>query len=422
MKKIFNFLNIDKSLYGLTFEKIFINYFALLFISAIILLITNKDWVFNILFPLSIWGLLFKYRANYVKYNTIDVLWILHLFWIFQTWLFNDFPHKSTIVFYTIISHITYMMAYWISRKSSISYLDLIIRQSFLPFLFASIIGIYCFLYRPDWYMTMISNQAIEASIYTTDENVFTDAFRLRSIFGDAYTMSYFSALMLIFLSFYCVKMKWKNDNYNGSYITMLIIISIIVIVFCMMRAPIVCALLGFCLSLLMRRKLIRYFLIALIITPCVNILVNITFSKIDPNTEEYVKTKITSVTGKGNDEFVKERLFLMKTEDTLFGDGVGRHSVRADFYIPGTMLPDGEYMKIIQEEGYIGLLITILIFGIGLIKGLKNFTHLYLETTIILMLFICMIGANPLSTANKHCFIYWIALGQISKYFNKSV
>lgn len=399
--------------------KIFVNYFWLYSISAVVLLLTKYDWVFNIGFPLVIWGMLYKSRSTLVNGNIIDYLWFANFIWIIFTWAINDFPHQGVIIFYTFITHITYMFVYWISRKTDTNYVYLVIRHSFTPLFITSVLGIILFFLRPSWYLASIQQKAEGAGV-TYDESVFSDMFRLRSIFGDAYALAYFSAITLIFLCFYIIKGHWRKESMSPYYLSILVIVLVIVSLLCMMRAPAFCAVIGFLFAITQSKKsstILKVFVVTIVMSIVAYRAIS---TIVDSAVSDFLVEKI-EVFFDDDDDYVGYRFHLMSVEETLFGDGVGRHSVRADYYNPNTMLPDGEYMKILAEEGYIGLILIIVLFAAGLLYSLNHRKKLYLEASLLIMLFICMIGANPLSTANKHCFIYWLALGQISHYFDRS-
>ena len=127
----------------------------------------------------------------------------------------------------------------------------------------------------------------------------------------------------------------------------------------------------------------------------------------------EFLLTKLSSFS---EDGVFHDRLFLQQQSMTLFGEGFGRYgAISETFGMPS--IPDGEYMKIIAEQGYIGLTIIILMFSIAIIKSFRFFKYLYFEFSLLIMLLLCMVGADPLSIFDKHCFLFWLALGQISNY-----
>ena len=100
-----------------------------------------------------------------------------------------------------------------------------------------------------------------------------------------------------------------------------------------------------------------------------------------------------------------------------MIGDGVGRHNMYADKYNPMTSMRDGEYVKMLQEQGYVGFSIFILLIALSLLKTFYHFKYLAFEFAVIVMLLISMIGANPISTGDKHPLIYWMIIAQIANF-----
>ena len=188
-----------------------------------------------------------------------------------------------------------------------------------------------------------------------------------------------------------------------------------------MQRGPIVCSLLGLVVSIYYGykykgNKLIfqTFFCSCFVGIIAIPLFVN----QIDKDTTAFMVSKVVQVTD-NSDEFVEYRLYLDKGNTEIVGDGVGRHDLHADKYNPDTSIRDGEYMKIIQEQGYIGLWLFLLLLTVCLMVCVGNFKILSLEMCIIIMLLICMIGANPLSTIDKHSIIYWLAFGQIARCYD---
>ena len=131
-----------------------------------------------------------------------------------------------------------------------------------------------------------------------------------------------------------------------------------------------------------------------------------------------YYAEKILSMTQEGS-SLASERLFLNQQQGgfDMVGDGVGRHNMYADKYPPNYSMRDGEYIKLITEQGYIGFVFYGLLIGLALLKCIKHFKYLGFEFAILLMLLISMIGANPISTSDKHPLIYWMIIGQIANF-----
>lgn len=348
--------------------------------------------------------------------NIFDLLWILNFIWIIFTWTFNDYPHKGILILRCFSTQIAYMMTYWIARKSTFNYLKGIIETSYIPLTITCVIGIYCFFFPPTWYQAITDRYIASKDIYMT-ETLIAELSRLRSIFDSPYTLSYFISMTLIYEWFCMIK---KERQFTTKYMIFIgLLISTMILA--MMRAPIVCSLLSFILAIFygLRYKKSSSTTRKMIIALSIGLIgVFVVVKSLDDSFTKHIFSKYNSVTNEGGN-FLMERLFLMNVEMTLEGDGTGRHAIYADKYPPNYSLRDGEYMKIIAEQGYIGFTIIILLFSLGLIKSFFNLKNLSFEFCLICMLFITMIGANPLSTADKYPIIFWLALGRISTYKN---
>ena len=185
-------------------------------------------------------------------------------------------------------------------------------------------------------------------------------------------------------------------------------------------RSAIVSIALGFCIAVYYSFKYTKlanlskmYVLIAFSIVTCIFSIAHMSDAQ-----KLFYLNKVDSFTQSGSD-LAKERLVLNKHKRTyeFMGDGVGRHNMYADKFNPRTSMRDGEYMKILTEQGYGGAFILALIAFYSLAKCLKNFRYLSFELSIMLMLLISMIGANPISTFDKHPIIYWMVLAQIANF-----
>jgi hypothetical protein len=306
------------------------------------------------------------------------------------------------------------MLAYWIGRFDLSDNLRKIITCSYKPLVIMCIIGILFFLNPPSWY-----NSAIEEYLYNTYGNDYTyesalEFYRLRSIFPTTYSLTYFANIVLIFLWFCLI--QGKKIKGRSSYLYAFIFLLLITSVLAMMRAPTMCSLLSLFVAVIygMKYKNVGSTTVKVILAVSIVILIGIfIINNVSSSLLEFLSEKITSVT---SSDLVNTRLKAVDYNYSLLGDGVGRHSIYTSH---SQCIPDAEYIKLIVEQGYIGLAIFAAIFAIGIIKAIKHFKYLYLELCLIIMVLICMIGADPISTYDKHPFLFWLALGQISAYRN---
>lgn len=391
---------------------LFCNYFLLITITAFLHVLTGIGWLTTLLLPIIIFICVFKIKYKIkIQINLMDILWILSFLWMVSTWLYNDFPNKGIMIVRCISSQIAYMMVYWIARKSNRNVIGNIITSSYLPLILTCIIGIYCFLFHPSWYESMVY-KTLEDHEVRLSEMELMEAFRLRSIFDSPYTLAYFTSITLIFLFF-----SMLDNHKNAKDYYLFIFLLFVTLLLTMMRAPIVCTLIGFFVSLVYSFKyrggklLAKYIVVGFF----VSFLLIIVFINIDSSSLDFLFSKFNTVTS-NTDELLEKRLFLQEADGLLFGDGVGRHAIYAPKYGGYGML-DGEYMKMIQEQGYIGLFFFLLFVIFALLKCIFYIKELSFEFCLLIMLLICMIGANPLSTGDKHPIIFWLAFGQIARF-----
>lgn len=365
--------------------------------------------------------MLFKTYKRIEFYNIIDCLWLVEVLWIAQTWMFNDYPNKSYLIFRSFTQEIAYMMTYWIARNSSTTYLQKIIINARKPLTIGILVGLYCFFFNPRWYVdaverTLEVNLAKGAEIKTGSSIL--EQLRFRSFYNGAYPIAYLCCMSLIYEFFPLLNHK-RGSRINRSYINLYIIIMVLAIILCMMRAPIMCCITGFIIAFVYSLKFYDAYdslkplsvLIGLII-----LISLILLPKMDSDMLNFIMAKFVIVSNNSS-EFIKERFWLQAHSFSFCGEGFGRFNRVAEYMFNMPSIPDGEYMKMVAEQGFVGVSIILSILVLCLYKAAKYFKYLYFEFCVVVMLAICMIGADPLSIYDKHCFLFWLALGQISKF-----
>lgn len=401
-------------------ENVFINYFWFYTICATLLLVINQGVFFNIGFPFIIYSLLLI-KGRWKPLNIIDIIVIISFVWISVTWIFNSYPHQNYIIMKCFLAEIAYMATYWIARCNHRNYLQEILNNARKPLVITCVIGIYCFVFEPSWYMNIVENAVSANRVGTFAKEAVIDQYRLRSIFDGAYPLAYFCSIMIVYEFFIFFSTKRRNLPYYRYHLLFLLLI-IFSAILCMMRAPLFSAFIGMFIayfySMLYKNanttiKMMSIFLL-------ISIAGLYLFSKLDLSTLDVLYSKVEDFSD--NDSFVSDRLFLQAQSFNVFGEGYGKYGEVAAYKFSMVGIPDGEYVKIVAEQGFIGLFLTILLFGVGLLKAIFCFKHLSFECFMIIMLLICMVGADPLTISNKHCILFWLALGQISNYNVKKI
>lgn len=392
-------------------EYILVNYFWLITVSAVFWHVTNIGWLAGLLLPIIIYWCLFSEKSHKTGNSILDVFWWFILVWNFISILSNYYPHCEIMAVRCITTQIAYMMMYWIVRKNPKISISAIITSGYLPFVLTCILGIIFYFKPPSWYL----NADAASDISSATSYAELQALRLRSIFASGYNISYFGAILLIFEFFALIK---STTNKKTHYC--IIAITIVTVLLTSMRAPIAAMFVGFCIALIYANiyggfKNIKTLSIIMGIT---TIVIMIVISNMDSFVLDFLFDKYDSITNRDSD-YIEERLFHNKGKSSfsLLGDGVGRYNFYADLYPPNYSKRDGEYIKLLIEQGYLGAFLNILFWGAALFKSIFNFKNLTFELCLLIMLGICMIGANPLSTVDKYPFIYWMAAGQIANF-----
>ena len=389
-------------------EFLLVNYFWLITFAAVCSLATGIGWLAGLLFPIIIYWCLFFSKSYKIDDSILDNLWWLIFIWDIFSLLINNYPSSGIMAIRCLTSQLAYMMVYWIVRKKPNINVSAIISSAYLPFLITSVLGIIFFVHPPSWY--------VRTDVVTSFEEM--QASRLRSIFASGYNISYFGAILVMYEFFNLVKgIAYKKTHY------FIITLTLVTVLLTAQRAPMASLLIGFCVSLvyaLMYGGFRNIRTMSILLGTSVLAIIFV-ISSLDSSTVSFLFDKFESVTN-SDSGYIQERLILNKGESTftLWGDGVGRHNFYADLYPPNFSMRDGEYVKLLMEQGYIGAFLYILFWGMALLKSLFNFRNLSFELCLLVMLGICMIGANPLSTVDKYPFIFWMAAGQIANFSNR--
>ena len=226
--------------------------------------------------------------------------------------------------------------------------------------------------------------------------------------------MAYMCGMTSLYLLF-----KIFQENNGNLKIYALLGLYVITMMFCMMRAPLGCVFLTLMIFLFYYCRYkgsVKIFLISLISFVFVAGIAKFALQSVNVDVLDFIISKFESATT-GRSDLISERVSMWNYSYHMFGDGAGRHAILADNYNVGTSIRDSEYVKILVEQGYLGLSLYIALISLCIIKCIIYFKELPLELCLIIFFAITMIGANPLSTADKHCFIFWLAVGRVAAF-----
>ena len=321
------------------------------------------------------------------------------------TWIINDYPNKIILILRCFGSQIAFMMFYLVGKNGNTD-IYLFFRKSIIPLSICCIIGFYFFFFPPGWYMERIMEQD------NFDGYNLLELARLKSVFASPYHIAYFCSIISIYMIFCIVKKKAYATHY-GKFI----LLFFITMLFAMMRAPILCFLMSIFICAFYSQKYYsnnKFIFGIILITSFIILSGSIIITYIDTNILDFMTNKLDSVVN-SSDDLMSNRLDLGVSYN-LWGDGTGRHAIYADKY-GSDSYRDSEYAKWVVEQGYIGIVILFILLSMLLFKCIRHFKFLHFELCILLFYIITMIGANSLTTADKHCFIFWLVAGRIAGY-----
>lgn len=380
------------------------HYFWIVCLSSLLLIIGGaKQYLISVLLPVAFFVLAYTSRKKHTV-NIFDLFIVLILISDVISWSINSYRFKSVLIFRHIMGPVSYMMVYYVGRNLSVEKSYKVFQKSLLPALITSVIGIYCFFFPPAWYFAITEDGALSS----------LEALRLHSIFSSPYQLAYLDCFLLgyIFFRIFQYNESFKKYKYH-------IVVFVITLAFCMMRAPMVGAALYFIFALLLSCIVKGNFKKLLYAVIGVIALVGIMSAVLKHTNAQYVDflmEKFEIVSDK-NSTFVEDRYKLMEADESFFGDGAGRHNIWADDYVVGTSMRDGEYQKLMQEVGYFGQYTYVILIVLVILKSLKNYKYLLFEMSTMIFLLIAMIGAAPLSTVDKSCFIFWLVMGRVASF-----
>lgn len=299
---------------------------------------------------------------------------------------------------------IAYMAVYYVGRNLAVEKSYKMFQTSLLPALITSVIGIYCFFFPPAWYFATMEDGALST----------LEQLRLHSIFSSPYVLSYLDCFLLgyIFFRIFQYNEPFKKYQYH-------ILVFVITLAFCMMRAPMAGVGIYFFAALLLScivKGNFKKLIYAIIGVAAVAGIMFVVLKNTNAQYVDFLLDKFEIVSDK-NSTFIEDRYNLMEAEESFFGDGAGRHNLWADDYNVGTSMRDGEYQKLLQEVGYFGQYTYIILIALVILKSLKNYKYLLFEMSTMLFLLVSMIGACPLSTVDKSCFIFWLVMGRVASF-----
>lgn len=347
------------------------------------------------------------FMSNSQRSSLITVFFIYSTFTILG-YLFNNRPFGLYVV--DLVSYVTPMLFAYIAldkKDKSEKYYIVFLYSIIICFVF----GFYLHFIRPTWYQVALTATYNDRWYTMTnyDYESVADSFRYSSIFLTSYAISHFS----IFALSISVTLLLKGGYGKKWLFVVFALISFIAAIISLHRVAMFSCVLILSIFLLYdfrHGKNLSGFTFWLI---TIILIVLFYFS-----TSELFDQVIQRFNAMGtSDTFDESRTnqsvtVLKDWNNYIFGEGIG--SMGADARKLGfSGISDGNYIKILVEEGIVGFGIYILLILKTLYRGLKYYKYYSVEFSMILGISIAMIGSNSL-VMPFYILPFWYAIGRI--------
>lgn len=378
------------------------NFFLIYAIAQLFLLLGLVDLHINQFFHLGlgVCGVYYLFKNNLRLFDSII---LLYLFYLLLNGVLIDYDGHWQCFYRTLPIQIASIFCYFIGRFSKIEITEVLLKMK-LPWICLSIIGLYCFFILPSWYIKMKTEQL--GMGYT--DNQYLSVFRLSSIWGHPYQITYATFFFGIYLIYDYVNKKTER------YGLLFLMLCCLVLLLGQIRAAIGGLVVSLMIILLKSHKAgvgkwvkisILSFLIAIGVILILSLVDN---SQLNSYIVNHMQEFLSG-------ENMTDRLDYTSggiKDYSLFGDGFGRYGYEArlqDRYA----IVDSEYQKHLAEVGYFGFAFLLLFIVFTLIKSIKKRIHT-LELCVILFYCFAMIGASTLSNPHQFGFMFWFCLGKL--------
>lgn len=279
-----------------------------------------------------------------------------------------------------------------------------------------AVIGLLLYFISPSYYTSL--KLLLIDKVVVLDERTDLDleASRLSAFWLYPYWVSYSSAIFYSYILLKSFKKKFKHCKED----LLIMVVLIAAMFFAGQRLPmafsvfitLLITMYGLTFSEYRKNSvmLLVYVIIFIIIISYI-----ITF--VDPDIIDFIFDKFSyALNGDGNNSFIGERFEMfagLGGPISLFGDGLGRYSF-VSARIGHSYIADNAWLRLLYENGIIGLLYFVFLFLYLLILGVRDFKHNIFEVGIIIMYVFSMTGADCLTSDQQHPVVLWICCGRI--------
>ena len=282
---------------------------------------------------------------------------------------------------------------------------------------FSFVVGIILYFTTPSFYLEYLSGiisnnwQGGNSSV-----DYIVDTFRMGSFFGSSYAISFLSVPAMCIALGNTLK-KGAHENWLMFIVS---IISWLSALLCQQRVAMAFSTFVIIYYYIISRSRVNgtYILTTGIVVGVIGIIAIIgtndrysfVLESLKNRTEEM--SFIKAYEGSRTNQVVST---IAATDNFILGDGIGARSSQArKIGKPG--VSDVEYIRLLSENGIIGLLLFLLITLCSIIRVFSCRREFFTEIMIIGFFLFAMIGSNALSINHLYSTVFWFSLGTIWK------
>lgn len=385
---------------------VFNHWYGLLVLLGMTSMFGFRDW-YSLCILLVLYISLISFKSI-KKWKSLDYLVLTWLLYCLFTTIWT--PVKS-LAYYAVKLEIIPILFYFIARGKYCGD-DAFLRNMRIPLLFAFVSALFLFAFPPSWYVA-----------YKTEglEGISTShAFFERTRLSGFWPWSYFIGYSTLFFIMWEVSGKVFRGE-NKRFFSIGILVALLCLFLAQQRASILGLLVFIVLVIVFRPRgkkgqfaFVWPILFAVIVGAV--LLYFFLTQYFDIGYLEYI---IERSTGDSSDhlERVSERFSLFDSfvkRISFFGLGIGYVGHPA-FDSGLEAVTDCDYIRIPTEYGILGAIILFTILISALLQGFKHIRHNFFYVSVLVFLFISMIGAAPLELTALGTYLYWYCIGRIA-------
>ena len=281
------------------------------------------------------------------------------------------------------------------------------------------LVGFYLYFFSPSWYSRrLVAMRALHWYKSAASESTIVDYSRFSSFWGSSYAMSYLGVTALGF-SFLEVSIGTTKRNRVGGWIG--IFVCWLACILCQQRIAMACSALTVGVHLMFsgiveRKKYALWLAAGVGLAVLVAVTVNFDtlgqrFSVVSEQLQQRREDMSFDSAMAGRTHQYQTALENWKS--VWFGYGIGSASgyARSQNFMG---VNDGNYVKILYEQGMVGLTWFALILLGSLVHGVRHFPYYRFETGILVFFILASIGSNAFCINGLYVMPFWYALGRI--------